>query len=901
MFGVRLTSRGSGSPLATWLTAIVLIVVALMDPGLLTPRFAQGEEPGSGFRPANSARLPRSIKQTAAPGATPTDEALPEGRVPRRERLTGPDPEVEELKEPLTGVLIEGNRTIESEEILKKIRTRPGRPPDPSQIKDDVRALYSTRWFMTVETRVSNTPKGPVLVFKVVERPMLQKVEYQGNKKIKTKELSELTGLKVGGAYDIGANKESARRIESHYHEKGFVYAKVELKKGDSPEDREVVFDITEGPKVHVAAIKFIGNKEIGSDVLKTQVKTRTRILWLFGGKYDPATIPDDLASLKDYYHNLGYFDVKVKHSADIPPDRSTITLKYEIEEGVRYKVRNVEFVGNRVIPETKLRADIRMQPGKPFNKRFLDADAEKITSQYGELGRIFARVEPVPRYLEEPGIVDLVYNINEDRPYRIGRIHVNIHGDHPHTKESVVLTRLRFRPGELASLDKIKKSEQALRNSMIFAGQVPGSPDGPRITMNQPDLKFDDSRLARGQSTDDEDEGESIFRGQNPGGINVPPGNPSFGEPAFGEEPSIFGDQAPGWIDSTVDVNETQTGKLMFGVGVNSNYGFVGNAVLEENNFDLFRPPTSWSDVFNGTAWRGGGQQLRLEAVPGNQLSRYMLSWRDPKFLEQDVSLGVNAFYFTRFFPNWREQRTGGRVALGQQFTPTLSGLIDLRLENVNISNPSIPTPPQLSEVLGSNFLSTIRGSLAHDTRDSSFIPGKGHLLEVGYEQGFGEFVYPKVTGDARQYFTLRERPDGGNRHILALVGQVGWADSGIPIFEKFYAGGFQSFRGFAFYGVSPQINGVRIGGRWQALGSAEYMLPVTADDSIQLVGFTDFGTVQDSVSLDQFRLTVGGGIRLTIPAMGPMPFAIDFGIPVLQQNFDNRQLVAFYVGVLR
>jgi signal transduction histidine kinase len=96
---------------------------------------------------------------------------------------------------------------------------------------------------------------------------MLQKVTYTGNKKIKEKALADLTGLKVGSGYDVGANRESARRIESHYREKGYIHVKVELEKGDSPEDREVVFKIDEGPKVVVTKIDFKGNKFVEAGV----------------------------------------------------------------------------------------------------------------------------------------------------------------------------------------------------------------------------------------------------------------------------------------------------------------------------------------------------------------------------------------------------------------------------------------------------------------------------------------------------------------------------------------------------------------------------------------------------------------------------------------------------------
>ncbi|HTI49538.1 MAG TPA: POTRA domain-containing protein, partial [Planctomycetaceae bacterium] len=643
----------------------VLIMSGANDLGIV-----RGDDPDPPARPPAGARMPRKIKQTANPLRDLDDGGeMPPSAVaapPTRGRLTDPDPAIENTTEPLAGILVEGNKTIEADEILKKIKSRAGRPPDPKTVKDDVRALYKTRWFFQVEARVAAAKEGPKLVFKVVERPILKKVDYKGNKKIKTKELAELTGLKEGGAFDIGANKESARRIESHYHEKGYIHAKVKLEKGESPEDREVLFDITEGPKVHVDKIKFSGNKEITAGVLQTQVKTKKRFLWLFGGKFDPTTIPEDVAALKQYYHSLGYFDVKIVPKQGVSDDKASVTLEYEVDEGQRFKIRNVEFVGNRVLPEDKLRTDLKLLPGAYFTERFMAADVDKMSAQYGELGRIFAKVDPILRHHETPGIVDVVYNIDESRPFRVGRIRVHIEGDHPHTKESVVLTRLRFRPGELASREKIKKSEQALRNAQVFAGQMPGQPGGPHIDVKYPEMdrKYEESSIARGQSYENTDEPRGprmsrtartarmpptqndgdveesyIFRGQNYGNFDSSPSSPNFDAPPLGAEPlPPFEDQAPGYLDYDVNVSETQTGRLMFGVGVNSNAGLVGNFVLSESNFDLFRPPTSMADITNGTAWRGGGQNFRIEATPGTQLSRYLVNWSDPYFLEQNV-----------------------------------------------------------------------------------------------------------------------------------------------------------------------------------------------------------------------------------------------------------------------
>ena len=103
-----------------------------------------------------------------------------------------------------------------------------------------------------------------------------------------------------------------------------------------------------------------------------------------------------------------------------------------------------------------------------------------------------------------------------------------------------------------------------------------------------------------------------------------------------------------------------------MFGVGVNSDAGVVGNIVLSEQNFDILRPPTSWADIWNGTAWRGGGQRFRIEAMPGSSVSRYLVDWSDPYFLDSNYNLGVSGFYFQRYYQDWTEERLGGRVRVG-------------------------------------------------------------------------------------------------------------------------------------------------------------------------------------------------------------------------------------------
>ena len=180
-------------------------------------------------------------------------------------------------------------------------------------------------------------------------------------------------------------------------------------------------------------------------------------------------------------------------------------------------------------------------------------------------------------------------------------------------------------------------------------------------------------------------------------------------------------------------------------------------------------------------------------------------------------------------------------------------------------------------------------------------FCREKGTASRSATSRPSAQYVYPRFDVDARQYFTLYQRPDGGGRQILTVGGQVGWTGNDTPIFERFFAGGFQSFRGFAFRGVSPQEEGVYIGGQFMAVGTVEYSIPLLANDMIRLVTFSDFGTVDDGVTFGGFRASVGAGFRIALPMMGPVPLAFDFAIPVVRQQTDITQVFSFYVGLTR
>jgi Outer membrane protein/protective antigen OMA87 len=172
--------------------------------------------------------------------------------------------------------------------------------------------------------------------------------------------------------------------------------------------------------------------------------------------------------------------------------------------------------------------------------------------------------------------------------------------------------------------------------------------------------------------------------------------------------------------------------------------------------------------------------------------------------------------------------------------------------------------------------------------------------VLDLNYEQVFGDYHYPLATAEYTAFFTTYERVDGTGRHVLAFRSQASWAGSETPVYDRFFAGGFRSIRGFQFRGVGPFVGQYNVGGDFAFLNSLEYQIPLVPSDALYLVGFVDSGTVNRAVSLADYRVTAGVGLRISMPQLlGPVPLAIDFGFPIKQADGDKKQVFSFWIGV--
>src|ERR1700722_2909415 len=246
----------------------------------------------------------------------------------------------EQEGEKIDEIFVDGNVTIPTAAILQKMKTQAGHKATPAMVQEDIRALIKTRWFFSVVPKYRRTDKKLILVLNVIERPIVHNVVYLGATQMKIKKLAAETGLKVGSPYDMGANKEAARHLETFYHEQGYTEATVDLVQGDKAEQRDVVFRIHEGVAQKVVWRYFVGNEAVSGERLAMELKSAPAYVFI-GGKFDPVNLNEDIAAVRKYYSDLGFFDATVKPAVEYSKDRKWIYLRYTVHEGLHFKIRN--------------------------------------------------------------------------------------------------------------------------------------------------------------------------------------------------------------------------------------------------------------------------------------------------------------------------------------------------------------------------------------------------------------------------------------------------------------------------------------------------------------------------------------------------------------------------------
>ena len=752
---------------------------------------------------------------------------------------------------PVVGVRVVGNKTVSDTQILNAVRTKAGQPFDPRTVVEDYQRIYALRRFSRVEARYEDSPQGVTVVFDVEEQPPLSRIRVRGNKSIDTDVLRRLIERETGRNFDPIMLAFAQSGIERLYRDRNFALAQVTLVRDEKT--GVVTFDIVEGPKVFVRNVDFVGAKNFGEAELKKQVGTKTYWpLSLFGhdGEYDPRQLDEDVASLQRFYRDKGFFDARVGRKVVWSPDLKEIEVDFLVDEGRRYVVDKVTFKGNKRLTAEQLAEAIRLKPGDFYDKSVVRRAEDEMVKAYSPFGLIYNNAPlqaPNPDYLDireaqvfqlEPGKVEVVFDVSEGRPFKVGNIEVR---GNDKTQDKVIRREFDVAPGQAYDSADVQRAVRRLQATRFFSR------------------------------------------------VGVTP---------VGDDPDSR--------DILVEVEEQSTAVLTFGGAVSSNGGLIGTLKYEQNNFDIGRLPTSFGDFFGGDALVGGGQTFRLVLEPGTLRSNATVTFFEPYFLDQNLGFGTDAYYTTYVRRRYNDRRAGGRLRLNPRVGRNVTTSLILRGEDVRIYDVDDPRSDRAQDILdyeGHTTLTSLGGEIGYRQLDNPILPSLGFTTNAGWESYgvLGGPTFQKLTasfdGFVPLYRDLTARPT-----VLELRVDAGYIYNDAPFYERFYAGGFGSLRGFAFRGVSPRQGAAddAIGGDFSLTGSLALGFPLVGN-SIRGVIFNDFGTIERDLELGVIRDSVGFGFRFQFEPLGNVPIALDLAWPLNASDMDDRQVFSFSLGVFQ
>lgn len=363
-------------------------------------------------------------------------------------------------------VRVEGNKVMSESAVLAGIKTRAGQSYSEKIVRDDEQRLLKTRRYDNVVATKTQTDKGIIVTFTVAERPLVDAVIFEGNKVFSDGTLAAMLSFGGGDPIDRFRMESGLRAILSKYRSGGYQFAEVKLKQAALRDAGKVVYEIIEGPKVTIRKIRFRGNSAFGSRKLKGVISSKAKLWPFIPGTLDTETVDRDVAGLMNFYRSEGFLDAQVDCTKEFSADKKKVVLVFVIDEGPHYYIRKTVFVGNKVFDADELRKNLKLRAGAYYNGLSLSRDLVGIRNSYGQIGYIEVKVSVETQYTDKPGLVDLVYSINEGRQFRVGQI--DIRGNDV-TKMNIIRRELRLDPGQLYNTVAAEESRKRLMETGLF------------------------------------------------------------------------------------------------------------------------------------------------------------------------------------------------------------------------------------------------------------------------------------------------------------------------------------------------------------------------------------------------------------------------------------------------
>ena len=371
---------------------------------------------------------------------------------------------------------VEGNRRVDRSTVLFYVRLKEGQGYTNvelvRQIREDVRTIYGLGFFRDVRVQVESLEGGLRVVYRIAEKPTINKIEIIGNNNVEDEKIRERVTAKVQTIVNESVLKETVRNIRKLYQEQGYYFARVEAVLKESGRNAvAVTLLIGEGEKVRIESISFRGNENVSRRDLLKAMQTSEVGFFSFvtnSGVFDEEELQRDLARIRLLYESRGYARIQVGQPVvRESPDKGRIDITIPITEGLRYDIAKIEILGGEdVIPTEEIREQMLLFEGDVFNRSRLIADVREIAARFSNRGYAFAEVRPATRTNDEKKTVDVTIRISEGRRVYIGRVEVK---GNTRTRENVIRRNVRVVEGSLYSKKGLELTRRRLGRTEYF------------------------------------------------------------------------------------------------------------------------------------------------------------------------------------------------------------------------------------------------------------------------------------------------------------------------------------------------------------------------------------------------------------------------------------------------
>jgi outer membrane protein insertion porin family len=750
----------------------------------------------------------------------------------------------------ISEIRIEGNQRVEPDAVKIHIDSHAGAPLDQATVDRDVKAIYKMGFFDHVSADVEHQGSNVVLTYIVQERPLITDVRYGGMKAIKPNDEKIINAdkLHAGSVLDPSRVDATIQGIKQVYEDKGYLDAVVTFRVVPAANNTAIgVFDVAEGPLVHITDVAFEGNVSISSRELANTIATHQHnLLSIFfaTGVLDQKKLQDDVDRITGVYYNKGFLNVHVSEPR-VTRVGNSLKVLFIIDEGPIYHVGTVDVAGDLKMPKKDLVDKLTVKPKEVFGGAAMQHDVLTLSAVYSDRGYAYVNVDPKTQIDPATRLVNVTYTVTPGREVLIDRI--NITGN-TKTSDKVIRRDLVIQEQEPYSTSKIQNSKRRLDSLGYFSNTRITTSPGPQPDKIDLDIAVQEGNTASLQIGGGYDSSSSVFGNFSVGNSNL-----------FGGGQSVMASAQIGFLYQNYNLSYTEPWFLDIPLAVSMQVFY--------NKLYLFSfDQTNAGGVINTS--------YPLTELGFKKLGPIPLDYITAGLGYQLENVGISGInQFTTFdIARYKGYR------LISELMPSL--------RRFTVDNP---TDPRSGSVQSLNMEVAGLGG-------DSFIKGVYH----------SRFFYPYIKSPKYGEWVAVL---GATYGIGTSLGGNNGRE--LPLYERFFPGGLGGggdVRGYQLYSLGPQVpafnaQGIpfqvqQVGGSQELLLSGETTFPIWTSFGIRGATFLDAGNaffLDQTPSPADLQAAVGIGIRWKSP-FGPI--AIDIAKPINPRPNDKSTVFDFGAG---